>query len=171
MPTRVRRLRFVIAPLFAASLVASCASPPLPAKPGFETPRTKGTLEVRLVFGEAADLDLFVSDPRQEALYFGNNPSLGGGRLDVDRRCDAAAPRVEIARFQGARPGRYRVGVSYDRECGFRRDPVPFEIFVEADGLSLSRQGVVDPGEFEHIVLEFDLPPAVRPEDDAEARP
>ena len=139
------------------ALATGCATPSRAPTPGFDSPRPDGALEVRLVFGEGADLDLFVSDPRQEALYFGNNPSVGGGVLDIDRRCDAAVPRVEIARFENARPGRYRVGVSYDRACGFRSEQMTFEIRVEADGLRLERSGKVDPSEFEHIVLEFDL--------------
>ena len=65
----------------------------------------------------------------------------------------------DLARFEAARPGRYRVGVSYDRACGLRRDPAGFEIRIEADGVRLERSGEVQPGEFEHIVIEFDLPP------------
>jgi len=139
------------------AVATGCATTSRAPTPGFDGPRPDGALEVRLIFGEGADLDLFVSDPRQEALYFGNNPSVGGGVLDVDRRCDAAVPRVEVARFENARPGRYRVGVSYDRACGFRSERMAFEIRVEADGLRLERSGEVDPSEFEHIVLEFDL--------------
>ena len=159
MACSFRSHRTALVALTATWIVLGCTKQaPLEAS-GFASPRPSGALEVRLVFGEEADLDLFVSDPRKEALYFGNNPSLGGGALDVDRRCNTPAPRTEIARFLAPRPGRYRVGVSYDRACGFRRDPVAFEVIVEGEGVSLTRKGVVDPGEFEHIVLEFDLPP------------
>lgn len=145
-----------------AMLQWACAhEPPSPA-PGFSEPRPDGSLEVRLVFGEAADLDLFVSDPLQEALYFGNNPSRSGGALDVNRRCDSPAPRVEIARFRDPLPGRYRVGVSYDQACGLRGGPAPFEVRVETDALSRREAGEIARGEFEHIVLEFDLPPTSR---------
>lgn len=145
--------------------LTGCVGAPAIEAPGFPSPRPEGALEVRLVFGDGADLDLFVSDPRKEALYFGNNPSLGGGTLDVDRRCDAAVPRTETARFLSPHPGRYRVGVSYDRACRFRREPVTFTVFVEAEGLSFTRDGRVEPGEFEHVVLEFDLPAPRRTDD------
>lgn len=150
-------------------LALACAAPP-PATPRFDSPRPAGALEVRLFFGEEADLDLFVTDPREEALYFGNNPTIGGGRLDVDRRCGDAAPRRERARFVAPRPGRYRVGVSYDRSCRFRRGEADFRLEVEADGLAFERRGTVAPGAFEPIVLEFDFSPAA-PRPDEGPRP
>ena len=39
-----------------------------------------------LAFGEAADLDLFVTGPRQETVYFANTPTAVGGELEVDAR-------------------------------------------------------------------------------------
>ena len=146
----------VVASLFAA--LAAC-TPEAPPDPRFDDDRPAGALEVRLFFADEADLDLFVTDPREEALYFGNNPSLGGGELDIDRRCDDEPPRRERARFVAPRAGRYRVGVSYDRSCRFRRVEAPYRIEVEADALRLEHEGRVAPGDFEHIALEFDYVP------------
>jgi len=136
-------------------LSACAATPPTPARP--PGPRAPGTLEIRLHFGQGVDLDLFVVDPRQEAVYFGNNPSSRGARLERDVRCGAAAPRIEVVRFADPLAGRYRVGVSYDRACSFRRRPASFRVEVEADGLALQRAGKIEPGAFENLVLEFSL--------------
>ncbi len=153
------RARCFVSALFAAFGAFAC-SDPAPPVPRFDSPRPAGALEIRLDFAGEADLDLFVTDPRDEALYFGNNPSLGGGELDLDRRCDAEVPRRERARFVTPRAGRYRVGVSYDRSCHFRSVEAPFRIEVEANGLTLEHRGRVAPGDFEHIAFEFDFDPS-----------
>ena len=125
-----------------------------------------GALEIELRFSEAADLDLFVTDPSQEAVYFGNNPSLAGGHLDRDQGCRDQpeerrrddAPRVERVLFPTPRPGRYRVGVSYDRSCQFRRERVGYRIDVRSEALSWTSAGELSPGQFEPRALEFDFP-------------
>jgi hypothetical protein len=104
-----------------------------------------------------ADLDLFVTDPRKEAVYFGNNPSLGGGELDIDRRCGAETPRVEVIRFPVPMKGEYRVGVSYDRACGFRRRSAPYILEIRADDVEVDRRGELAPGTFDSVALEFEL--------------
>jgi hypothetical protein len=119
--------------------------------------RDSGTLEIRLHFGPEADLDLHVTDPEQETVYFGNNPSLAGGVLANDLRCDAPSPRVERVEFAAPKPGRYRVGVDYARRCRRVRGPVPYEIEVRGGELDLRLQGEILPGRFQNIALEFDL--------------
>lgn len=114
---------------------------------------------VRLVFGDAADLDLFVTDPLQETVYFGNTPTRAGGALDRDLRCDAPVPRVETVTFEAPPPGRYRVGVDHPRRCNGGRDPAPFAVEVLADGRELARrEGEIPLSRFESKVLELELP-------------
>ncbi|MEE2672660.1 MAG: hypothetical protein VX466_02620 [Myxococcota bacterium] len=121
------------------------------------TPREATSLQVRLVFGAEADADLFVSDPDLETVYFGNNPSLGGGVLAEDIRCNAPPPRVEVVTFRNARPGRYRIGVEHARRCTRSRLPVPYRIEVVADESDWSVTGEIAPGAFDNRALEFDL--------------
>jgi hypothetical protein len=115
-------------------------------------------LVVRLHFGPEADLDLHVTDPDQETVYFGNNPSLGGGVLEADLRCDAPAPRTEVVHFAAPKPGRYRVGVDFITPCRRVRDPVPFEIEVTRGEVLEHLQGEARPNHFDPNALEFDLP-------------
>ena len=94
-----------------------CAS--TPEEPPDLPPRAApaGALRVELAFGQDADLDLYVTDPLQETVYFANTPSQQGGVLLDDRRCDSPPPRIETVVFEHPPPGRYRVGVDYPRRC------------------------------------------------------
>ena len=120
-------------------------------------------LLVRLAFDEAADLDLFVTDPRQESVYFANSPTRSGGRLVADRRCADPPPRIEAIHFPAALPGRYRVGVDFHGRCqatSLSREEEEQGIYVVRIRVGervLESAGMVTPGRFEVIVTEFDL--------------
>jgi len=127
-----------------------------PAPPAASAPKA-GALEVTLSFGDAADLDLYVSDPLQETVYFANTPTRSGGSLEADRLCKSPGPRVEIVRFERPLPGRYRVGVDYPERCRAAREPIPFLVVIEADGRRHERRSEIALGQFLPIVLEFDV--------------
>ncbi len=116
-----------------------------------------GALRVRLAFGARADLDLYVTDPAAETVYFANARAQSGGALEADLRCDAPAPRVETVAFRPARPGHYRVGVDYPKACGGDGAPALFVVAVEYGSVQREQRGVALPGRFEVIVLEFEL--------------
>ena len=122
-----------------------------------------GGLLVRLAFDEAADLDLFVTDPRQESVYFANSPTRSGGTLIDDRRCDDPSPRIEVVHYSDPTPGRYRVGVDFHRRCqdtslsGAEEKQGLYVVRVEEGDRVSEREGQVIPGQFEVIVIEFDL--------------
>lgn len=118
-----------------------------------------GELRVRLVFGESADLDLYVTDPRQETVYFANNPTRSGGSLEADVRCEAPPPRVETVTFRSALPGRYRVGVDFPERCG-KRAPAraAYVVTLEHAGVRREQRGVIGLREFRPIVIEADVP-------------
>jgi hypothetical protein len=140
----------------------------------------RGGLTVRLAFEDDVDLDLFVTDPAQESVYFANSPSRSGGILLADRRCGDPAPRVETIRYSSPMAGRYRVGVDFPRRCepglasgvsgsgsssGSEAEAL-YLVHVEEGERVLERGGLLQAGVFEVIVLEFDV--ASRP---AEPRP
>ncbi len=113
-----------------------------------------GTLRVRLAFPENADLDLFVTDPTHETVYFANSPSRSGGALARDVRCGDPTPRIETVLFPDARPGRYRVGVDYPKSCDGDDGEAAFVVVIDGAGLTETRRGVSVPGIFQPIVVE-----------------
>lgn len=119
-----------------------------------------GTLVVRLAFEPGADLDLYVTDPRLETVYYANTPIVSGGRLEVDRRCEAdeeGAVRVEEVRFDAPLPGRYRVGVDFPHRCEGGPDEVPYVVSIEDRGTRSQRRGMARWLEFTTIVHEFEV--------------
>lgn len=115
-------------------------------------------LRVRLAFGADADLDLYVTDPLQETVYFANNPTRAGGELDADARCGPDGLRVETVRFRAPLPGRYRVGVDFPERCGGGEGPVAFLVVVEHGDVRREQHGAIEWHVFEPIVLETDVP-------------
>lgn len=114
-------------------------------------------LVVRLAFGADADLDLYVTDPLLETVYFANREPRSGGRIEADLRCDAPAPRVEEVRFEEALPGPYRVGVDHPTRCDDGAEPVAYALSVEGRGVEHSVQGSVGLREFRVVALEFEI--------------
>ena len=110
----------------AAALEAKLAAVPRAAA---------GELVVRLAFEPGADLDLSVSDPRDETVYYGNTPARSGGALDADARC-AAEPgeRIETVRFVAPLAGPYRVGVDFQERCTSDERVSPWALSIEAHG-------------------------------------
>ena len=133
-------------------------------------PRESASLRILLAFDEAADLDLYVTDPLQETVYFANSPSRSGGRLLADVRCDSPAVRVEEIEFGEPVLGRYRVGVDFPERCA--GSPLPrkqrrqgvYAVRIDFPGASETRppifqRGITELGRFEVILLEFELEP------------
>ena len=121
-------------------------------------------LVVRLAFGAEGDVDLYVTDPLLETVYFANREARSGGGIAQDVRCDAPAPRLEEVRFADPLPGRYRVGVDHPRRCDGGRDPVAYAVSVAAPGLWYETRGAIGVSVFEVIALEFDVgAPATTP--------
>jgi len=149
--------------LIGAALLAlagagcSDAPAPLPSLSALaEHPVATHDVRVQLVFGEEADLDLFVTDPMHEEIYFANSPSRLGGVLEADRRCDDPVPRVETIHFSPAPAGRYRVSVDFPIRCRPEIEAVPYRVIVEANGKLERVEGTAQFGQLEHIVIEFD---------------
>jgi uncharacterized protein YfaP (DUF2135 family) len=118
-------------------------------------------LRVRLAFGTEADLDLYVTDARDETLYFANQRAASGGRLVSDAHCGSPAPRVEEVRFEAPPPGRYRVGVDYmvyRAECGEQPAVVPYVLAIDGPQGRRIVRGLARRGIFEARVLELTLP-------------
>ena len=137
----------------ASQLEAALAKAPPPAD---------GALRVRLAFGAAADLDLYVTDPQDETIYFANEQAAAGGRLTVDARCDTPAPRVEEVVFATPLPGRYRVGVDYmvyRAKCGEQPPVVAYVLAIDGPQGRRVERGLARRGIFDARRLELVLAP------------
>jgi uncharacterized protein YfaP (DUF2135 family) len=129
-------------------------TPALPFVPG---------LRVALAWSAPVDLDLYLTDPTWETVYFANTPSRTGGHLLRDTRCHEVATDdhvfVEIAGISAALPGHYRVGVDFIDACTAARDPVGFRIIVDYGNQHRETTGTIQLATFQPIVLEFELHP------------
>ena len=114
-----------------------------------------GELVVRLAFEAGADLDLYVSDPLDETVYYANTPVRSGGALDADRRCEDAEPRVETVRFAAPLAGGYRVGVDFQQRCPGGADVAAWAIAIEARGERRVLSGLAAWNVFASRVDEF----------------
>jgi hypothetical protein len=114
---------------------------------------------VQLAFGKEADLDLYVTDPLLDTVYFARHESRTGGRISADVRCDTAGPRIEEVRFDAPWPGRYRVGVDHPMRCDGAPAPAPaaFAVTVYADGKTYRAKGSVALEQFDVAVLDFQV--------------
>lgn len=150
----------------AFALCVSCAAkhrpmalvPQVPAEP------LAAELRVSLVWVEPVDLDVYVTDPSLESIYFGNPRSQSGGVLGNDVACAdigrAAVGAAAVERVEWARPpgGRYRVGVDFPEACGSAAGEVAYRVVVEFAGKRQERSGTVHRAIFEPVAFEFDVP-------------
>jgi hypothetical protein len=115
-------------------------------------------LRIRLAFGGAADLDLYVTDTLKESIYFARRETRSGGVLLQDMRCDALPPRIESAVFPSPAPGVYRIGVDYAGACAANAVPEGFVLEVVYRGRRWLRRDHIDPMHFEPVVWEVVIP-------------
>jgi hypothetical protein len=118
-------------------------------------PRAAGTILIRLAFPAQVDLDLFVTDPSQESIYFANSPAKSGGALEADKRCNEQSPRIETVKFENALPGVYRVGVDFPQHCDDSEGEISYVVHVESDAGRLTRRNSLAPRRFDAVALEF----------------
>lgn len=114
-----------------------------------------------LTWDTPVDLDLYLTDPSSETVYFANTPTRTGARLVRDARCadlaTATAPFVEVANMPEPMPGRYRVGVDFIDACSAQHVPVSFRVVADLAGTRQEATGTIRLEQFQPIVVEFDL--------------
>lgn len=115
---------------------------------------SNGQLEITLNWDDHADLDLHVTDPFGETIYYFHPSSISGGSLKEDVECTTVAGTEKITYPGGsAASGTYVLSVHYFRSCNSGK-PVHWRITANADGRSQSLEGTVSPGEY-HRAAEF----------------
>jgi hypothetical protein len=112
---------------------------------------------IRLAFGAETDLDLYVTDPMHETVYFANHESKSGGIISEDVRCDMQGPRIESVHFEKPIGGLYRIGIDYPESCEEHRGRAAYAVSVTGGGVNKKTRGTIDYSRFEVIVLEFEV--------------
>jgi hypothetical protein len=128
----------------------------LAARLGEQTTEGSGIV-VQLAFGSEADLDLYVTDPLLDTVYFARHESRTGGRISKDVRCDSMGSRIEEVRFDAPWAGRYRVGVDHPKRCDGESAPAAYAVTAYVDGMTYQATGSVALEQFQLVVLEFEL--------------
>jgi hypothetical protein len=163
---------FIAASLAALAWLGGCASGPPEPAPAWtpalraradaleavlaaSAPGAADALVVRLAFEPGADLDLYVTDPLDETVYYANTPSRSGGALDADLRCEAERGAVETVRFAAPPAGRYRVGVDFQQRCADDARVAPWVIAIDANGARRWLRGLATWNVFASRVDEF----------------
>jgi hypothetical protein len=141
--------------LTLALAVAGCG-PLRPAAPPPSAAAQEGDgLLVTLLWDAPVDLDLYVTTPLGETVYYANPHDV----FVRDTRCSnvLSARHVEEARWRSPAPGRYRIGVDFPEACAERVAEAAYRVVVDADGRREDRTGtarllVRNPAVFEVVV-------------------
>lgn len=108
-----------------------------------------GRIQIELTWDGNADLDLHVTDPYGETIYYFHPSSRSSGRFENDRECYNNNGQPERITYDdgSAAAGNYQISVHYFRPCGEARD-VHWNLSVNADNHSSSYSGTIKPGEY-----------------------
>lgn len=115
-----------------------------------------GDVQVTLLWASGDDLDLYVSEPGGQQIFYGAPSSPNGGALDVDDRggaCDDTTTRAENVFWETDAPsGSYTVDIDRYSGCG---DTATAQLQVRVGG-ELIIDETVDVDSFEQITFEVD---------------
>lgn len=110
-----------------------------PAPPPAVPATAESGLVVTLAWSAPVDLDLYVTLPSGETIYYAN-PRQAFVR---DARCadGATGPRSEEVRWRTPAPGRYRLGVDFPEACVDGVREARYRLAVDLDGTRTEHDG------------------------------
>lgn len=126
--------------------VAAAATPATRERP--EPTLGTGVIQSTLRWATTDDLDLSVTDPSGQRVYYRNKKVASGGELDVDSNADCQdtiTNPVENVFWPatGAPPGNYVVRVNLYKRCTTQAGPVPFRLRLLVQGQTRELTGNV----------------------------
>jgi hypothetical protein len=129
-----------------------------PCKP-YPTPSVgTGQVQVTLTWYSSAqvDLDLHVTDPAGQTVYYNNKTVASGGSLDRDNQCDDYVNgRPENVFWSAAPTGDYTVVVKWYEACTSGASSMPFTVRVVNKGTVSTHSGTVSAGSPSVEVVKF----------------
>jgi uncharacterized protein YfaP (DUF2135 family) len=119
-----------------------------------------GDVQATLTWSTNDDLDLWVTDPIGEVIYFSHKNSFSGGQLDVDANagCNNVTPSPVENIFwprNGAPGGPYRVEVQYYRQCE-SRDPISYHVRLLVDRKVSEFDGTINTQGDRQLITAFE---------------
>ena len=137
-----------------------------PSAQTFEVPGqpTLGTgdIQVTLRWTTTDDLDLYVTDPAGQTVFYGNRNIGSGGQLDVDANAACGSPTTSPIEnifwpVGGAPQGDYVIEVDLFTRCANNTSPISFELRILVQGNVQTITGSVD-DQTETVSFPFSLP-------------
>ncbi len=106
-------------------------------------------LIIELVWESPVDLDLFLTDPTGETVYFANRISKSGVRMGLESGCGEISKNPtsyrESVKIEKALLSRYRVSVDFIKDCGNTSLDAEFDVILknkEGDVIDSARSSV-----------------------------
>ena len=108
-----------------------------------------GSMGVTLSWSGEADLDLHVTDPYGETIYYFRPTGESGGTLQQDSECAGSGEHQEVVSYPSgmAAAGTYQISVHYFRSCGSAGD-VSWNVKVDSDKGTQNYSGSIHPGQY-----------------------
>lgn len=121
-----------------------------------------GDIQVTLRWTTTDDLDLAVTDPSGNVVFYGNPSVPSGGQLDVDANAGCSgqtnSPIENIFwPAAGAPQGNYNIEVNLFSRCTQNTAPIPFEVRLLVQGNVQTLSGTVG-GDSQTAQFPFSLP-------------
>ena len=113
-----------------------------------------GDVQVTLTWQANVDLDLYVTDPNGDTVYFGNDRVASGGELDRDNLCgnfEWGRPENVYWPAGGAPAGTYAVKVDYWGSCGDASPAVAWTVRTIVGGQVQTFTGTI--GSYEEVAV------------------
>ena len=121
-------------------------------------------LRLELTWSAPVDLDLFVTGPSGETIYFGNKQAKNGDKVIEESNCESVISKSghlrETVFIPAAQSGKYRVSVDFILQCGSNLEDVAakIDLFNAQNDTKLTQQTItVRRQVLNTVAMEFEV--------------